>query len=356
LGELDFLEALGAWGSFLLVLIALALRLFWGVDRDEGRGRWVSWLQHDTFALRYRRLLDVGLNRLDRGLSPDFRAGRTHARRNSKTEPARAWSVGLLNLCLTLAVAYPLLAVLLDWAVTGDAGRIGGVEVIPAQPEWRGRWLPVALSSLSFAFAGLAWRFASADAVTFAATAIAASAAAAATAAAVAAAGAFAAAGAGAAAFATAGAGVAALAAATAAAVAGAFVVLGALTIAVAFVGAVAAGVAGTGAGALATAFAAAGAGGAAVAGAFAQDWLGRRFDLRRLSLLAFSGLVFAGVWMTISRAGSGLDDERRGIVLFLGFLPLRISPRSVSPAGVCAGGCRVTSCSTPSSTPSRRS
>jgi hypothetical protein len=29
------------------VLIAFFLRLFWGINKDEGRGRWVAWLKHD---------------------------------------------------------------------------------------------------------------------------------------------------------------------------------------------------------------------------------------------------------------------------------------------------------------------
>ncbi|WP_290737325.1 hypothetical protein [Amaricoccus sp.] len=95
MSELGFLQAFGWWGSFLLALIALSLRLFWGINKDEGRGRWIAWLRHDTFARRYREMLNAGLDRVDRLLSPDFPRLPTDRRNNPKTELSRAWSAPL---------------------------------------------------------------------------------------------------------------------------------------------------------------------------------------------------------------------------------------------------------------------
>ncbi len=149
MGELGFLKGLGWWFSFLFVLIALALRMFWGINKDEGRGRWVAWLRHDRFARRYRELLDAGLNRLDRLLSPDYPSAPTDPIDNAKVEVGRAWSPRLLDVCLLLAVVYPVLTVLLDWALSGDAASFGSLVLLTAAPETWTRWLPIAAIACS---------------------------------------------------------------------------------------------------------------------------------------------------------------------------------------------------------------
>jgi hypothetical protein len=134
LSELGFLKELGGWGIFLFILIAVSLRIFWGVNKDESRGRWVARLRHDGFARRYKALLAAALDWLDRRLSPDFPVDAELP----KIEPARAWSWRLLDLTLLFAVAYPVLGVVVDWAFTGDAARLGGVEAIAAESVWSG--------------------------------------------------------------------------------------------------------------------------------------------------------------------------------------------------------------------------
>jgi hypothetical protein len=144
LSELGFLKVLGWWGGFLFVLIALFLRLFWGINKDEGRGRWVAWLRHDTFARRFREILNAGLDRIDRLLSPDFPDVATDRAANRKTEPARAWSLPLLDLCLLLAVVYPIGATFAAWTVRGAEVSVGGQMILPNGIDgWR-RWLGAA--------------------------------------------------------------------------------------------------------------------------------------------------------------------------------------------------------------------
>lgn len=91
-------------------------------------------------------------------LSPAYPDQPTDHAANSKTEKGRAWSFRLLDLCLLLAVAYPLLAALIDWAATGDASRIGALEVIPAEPDWWRYWPTVGLLVPALYFFLLAWR------------------------------------------------------------------------------------------------------------------------------------------------------------------------------------------------------
>jgi hypothetical protein len=135
----------GVWAALLAISGAVSYYLFHGLNKDDGRGRWVAWLRHDTFARRYKALLTAALDRLDRYLAPDFPPDPTDLAR-PKTEPARAWSVQLLDICLLLAVAYPVLSVLAHWIVTGDARRLGEVEVVPAQDEtWRRLVMPSAI-------------------------------------------------------------------------------------------------------------------------------------------------------------------------------------------------------------------
>jgi hypothetical protein len=148
----EFLKALVIWIGFFSAFFGLLRPVFWGVNKDDGRSRYVAWLRHDGFARRYRHLLDAGLNRLDAWLSPEFPLAPTDHKANRKTEPARAWSWRLLDLCLLLAVAYPVLAVLLDWTITGDVRRIGVVEVLPQEPDlWRRMLLVSSLTAVVYA-------------------------------------------------------------------------------------------------------------------------------------------------------------------------------------------------------------
>ena len=55
----------------------------------------------------------------------------------------------LLGLCLLLAVAYPILAAVVDWTVRGEALGVGGLEAIPAQGERRRRVVAVAAPALA---------------------------------------------------------------------------------------------------------------------------------------------------------------------------------------------------------------
>lgn len=124
---IDNLGSLGAWGVVAAGCLAVAGYLFGDLHRQAGRGWWVANLRHDAFGRRYRALLLAALDWLDARLTLE---------EEMASPRARAWSHGLLELCLLLAVAYPILSVIVDWAVTGDAGRIASLEVIPAEDRW----------------------------------------------------------------------------------------------------------------------------------------------------------------------------------------------------------------------------
>jgi len=311
----SFLTGFGPWGVLASVLIGVFFLVFWGTQRGDNpdRGRWVAWLKHDTFARRYRVALDAALNRLDRFLSPEFPDQPTRHGSNPKTERSRAWSWRLLDLCLLYAVVYPILAALVDWAVTGDAGRLGNLEVVAALPDWRSRWPPIAVMALAamfgflaraansirtrllFLFVGVGLAVAGGTAFSFAVAVSAASTVLVA--------------------FLVLGVGKDALAGA------GALGVACGVAIAVAGTPSVAGSIAG--ADALSFAFAIAVALTVALALTLAQNWIGRRLNARGRSLLAFSALLFAILALTVLLGSAGMIDFNRVILLFLGFLPL---------------------------------
>ncbi|SEA60152.1 hypothetical protein [Rubrimonas cliftonensis] len=142
---LKLLAKLGVWGVFFGVCYGFARRYFHDLYKQPDKGRWIARLRHDGFARRYREMLAAALDQLDRRLSPE--ADPTPGA--PKAEVSRAWSHGLLDKCPLLAVAYPILSVLIWWAATGEPGRIGDLTVIEAQHAVPGRLAAIGALALS---------------------------------------------------------------------------------------------------------------------------------------------------------------------------------------------------------------
>lgn len=144
----------GVWGALLFLCWRIASRLLGDMQKNEAaRGRWVAWLRHNTFARRYKALLDAGLNHVDRLLSPNFSRSPTNHTDNRKTEPGRAWSFRLLDICLLLAVAYPVLSFLVALATNNYAAYYERLGVWGVETEWQTRTLPFGILGL-IAFVG----------------------------------------------------------------------------------------------------------------------------------------------------------------------------------------------------------
>jgi hypothetical protein len=82
-------------------------------------------LRQDRFGTLYKAVLKRVLDAIDAKLSV--------AERTNGAAPravATAWSFGLLNLSLSLALAYPIVSLLLNWGVF-NTGTVGGDAVIP---------------------------------------------------------------------------------------------------------------------------------------------------------------------------------------------------------------------------------
>ena len=110
-----------------LVLAIAVYGFCWAIYRDlpahePSRKRWIGYLAQNTWSNRYRKLLGTMLDWVDARLTPEIS--------NQDWNPGEAraaWSHGLLNLSLLLAVAYPVLSVIVYWAVTNRDGGIGSL-------------------------------------------------------------------------------------------------------------------------------------------------------------------------------------------------------------------------------------
>ena len=123
-------------------------------DNPSDRAYWRDLLRHDRPAERYRSVMRRGLDWLDSRLS-------SH---KAQQRPAqKAWSCGLLNATMALALAYPILAITIQW-LCGHAIDFGGQEVIAASPPNARIFTAVWLGSSLFfyLFAGVSksrWRW-----------------------------------------------------------------------------------------------------------------------------------------------------------------------------------------------------
>ena len=137
---------------FIVLMCVPALRNT--ADNPSDRAYWRDLLRHDRPAERYRSVMRRGLDWLDSRLS-------SHEAQQGPAQ--KAWSFGLLNATMALALAYPILAITIQW-LCGHAIDFGGQEVIAASPPQARIFTAVWLGSSLFfyLFAGASksrWRW-----------------------------------------------------------------------------------------------------------------------------------------------------------------------------------------------------
>ena len=137
---------------FIVLMRVPALRNT--ADNPSDRAYWRDLLRHDRPAERYRSVMRRGLDWLDSRLS-------SHKAQQGPAQ--KAWSCGLLNATMALALAYPILAITIQW-LCGHAIDFGGQEVIAASPPNARIFTAVWLGSSLFfyLFAGVSksrWRW-----------------------------------------------------------------------------------------------------------------------------------------------------------------------------------------------------
>ena len=93
-------------------------------QNPKDRDRWLKGLHDNSPAEFYRSVMRLGLDWLDTRLSPH----------EAQKGPAqKAWSYGLLNITMALAIVYPILAMMAQW-LWGHAIDFGGQEMMAASP------------------------------------------------------------------------------------------------------------------------------------------------------------------------------------------------------------------------------
>ncbi|MDB4199953.1 hypothetical protein N9792_02355 [Planktomarina temperata] len=137
---------------FIVLMCIPALRKT--ADNPSDRPYWRDLLRHDGAAERYRSVMRRGLDWLDSRLS---------AHEAPQGPAQKAWSFGLLNATMALALAYPILAITIQW-LCGSAIDFGGQEVMAASPPQARIFTAVWLGSsvLVYLFAGASksrWRW-----------------------------------------------------------------------------------------------------------------------------------------------------------------------------------------------------
>ena len=137
---------------FMVLMLIPALRKT--ANNPSDRAFWCDLLRHDRAAERYRSVMRRGLDWLDSRLS---------AHEAQQGPAQKAWSFGLLNATMALALAYPILAITIQW-LCGSAIDFGGQEVMAASPPQARIFTAVWLGSsvLVYLFAGASksrWRW-----------------------------------------------------------------------------------------------------------------------------------------------------------------------------------------------------
>ena len=93
-------------------------------QNPKDRDRWLKGLRDNSPAEFYRSVMRRGLDWLDTRLS---------SHEAQKGPAQKAWSYGLLNITMVLALAYPILAMMAQW-LWGHAIDFGGQEMMAASP------------------------------------------------------------------------------------------------------------------------------------------------------------------------------------------------------------------------------
>ena len=127
-------------GSFLFFMALMCMPAFRDTAQNpKDRDSWVQGLRDNSPAEFYRSVMRGGLDWLDTRLS---------SLEAQKGPAQKAWSYGLLDITMTLALAYPILAIMAQW-LWGHAIDFGGQEMMAASPPQARIFALVWLGSVS---------------------------------------------------------------------------------------------------------------------------------------------------------------------------------------------------------------
>ncbi|MGF1477665.1 MAG: hypothetical protein ACFB6S_19135 [Geminicoccaceae bacterium] len=149
--------------GFLGLVLVAVLSSFWlyyflGTDKLYDRRKVAVNLKRTGYGNLYKLLVGKALTWLDRSLTPAFvgedvstESFRAASKESADRIGQSAWNWPLLDLSLRFALIYPVVLLFLLWAVTGRAGGIGGLIVLPAGEPWWIRYAAIGvLANLGF--------------------------------------------------------------------------------------------------------------------------------------------------------------------------------------------------------------
>ena len=117
------------WGLSVTLSGILALFLKDYLERPADRAILDQYLASRRWTTIYGEYLSRALDAIDRLLKPQV----VPYDKLTDYDSRRAWSWPLMDLTLRLALLYPLLTLIIAWALGGATGRIGNFDVLPSE-------------------------------------------------------------------------------------------------------------------------------------------------------------------------------------------------------------------------------
>ncbi len=130
-GLIQLFSSFWLWSVIGLLSLAFSWFVNDALGKKLNRRQLSRLLRRRRYAVLYHELLGAALARVDRWLTPAI--GPSDEAREA--EGQRAWSWPLFDFSLRLALAYPLLTLIIAWGVLDTDGKLGNLVVLPAA-EW----------------------------------------------------------------------------------------------------------------------------------------------------------------------------------------------------------------------------
>lgn len=130
------------WGLAALLSGALMQFLNGALGKEKNRRQLDRLVRERRWATIYGELMGAALDRVDAWLTP----AKGPSPEAIAVEARRAWSWPLLDVSLRLAVAYPIVTLIVAWVLLGHDGKLGDLVVLPATDLWLRATLLAALA------------------------------------------------------------------------------------------------------------------------------------------------------------------------------------------------------------------
>lgn len=126
----SFFSSQGLSWSSISLLVFITSCTFWLIALiSPQRKTHLNWLKEERLSSGYRKHIRPWLDKVDSLFSKDID--------REKQPLAYYWSADLLGFTLFIAIAYPILSLLMQWLTSGNAVTIGSIEVFKGIMPWQ---------------------------------------------------------------------------------------------------------------------------------------------------------------------------------------------------------------------------